>query len=410
MELIEFLSTAPHEKTRMFELSLTEYVLDNNSKCLCETLEKILLDDRYDDRTAYNAFYCLNIIHRRSKDFIKLSQLFNEYSQRFARHITFLHLKVLFEIESGSMYDYDEVLNITYRDSELFSDNAGFVHLFADVFVTIYENGYIRDKQIYLQQWYDLALSAVNSAIELDNEYAKYYCTKARILCIKNEFMEALTYIDTAISIEKSGRSDYVLRICNYQYHKMMINVCRKIYETELNQDRLNFDTGISESNIDNTLPTGKVDKDVVLPLSTPSAYSGNNPYAFVSYSHMDFDEAMSFIASLQEKDIPAWFDEGVEIGVEYAEYIADKLCHASAFILLITPNSIKSEFVRKELQMAIDLKMHPICIYLKETTLTPGVMIQLITYQQIHKLEMNDEAFWGKIIPTVKKKLGIKQ
>ena len=400
-QLIEFLASVPHEKTRSFELNLTEYVIENSSAHLCEALEKLLSAEQ-DDRVAYNAFYCLNIIYRRTKDFVKLSVLFEKYSQKFARHITFSHLKVLFEIESGSMYDYAEVLNVTYKDSELFSDNAGFVHLFADVFATIYENGYIRDKQAYLDSWYDLALNAVNRAIYLDDEYAKYSCTKARILVIKNEFMEAVSYIDKAIGIEKSGRSDYILRICTYQYHKMMINVSRKIYEESSRTMQITNNQIIQKNTIN------KDDEQNNINNTMPIAYCGKEPYAFVSYSHMNFDETMSFVGVLQKSNIPIWFDEGIEAGSEYAEIIAERLGHASAFIFLITPDSIKSEFVRKELRMALDLKIKPICIYLKKTTLTPGMEIQLNIYEQIRKYEMSDDAFWRKVMISVKNSLGI--
>ena len=166
-ELCNFLSNVPNERQRSYELSLTDYVLKNNSAQTINDLTQIA-DKHPNQQIAYNAFYCLNIIFRRAKDYFKVNNLFEKYTQRFSKHITFEHLKVLFEIESGSMYDYDEMLNVTYKDSELFFDNAGFVHLFADVFATIYENGYIHNMDAFLDGWYQLALNAANKAIELE--------------------------------------------------------------------------------------------------------------------------------------------------------------------------------------------------------------------------------------------------
>lgn len=413
-ELCNFLSNVPNERQRSYELSLTDYVLKNNSAQTINDLTQIA-DKHPNQQIAYNAFYCLNIIFRRAKDYFKVNNLFEKYTQRFSKHITFEHLKVLFEIESGSMYDYDEMLNVTYKDSELFFDNAGFVHLFADVFATIYENGYIHNMDAFLDGWYQLALNAANKAIELDENYAKYYCTKARILSINHEYDEAMNYINKAISIERSDHYDYTLRICNYQYYKIMIYVNKNIHLLKETYGKLPpafRDTLLSD------IPTTEnavsvTDKPVSASSSSeadvvPQAYNGTAPYAFLSYSHLNSTDAYHIISLLQENGINIWFDAGIEIGSEYAEYIAEKLSKASAFIILITPDSINSEFVRKELQMALDLKMKPICVYLKETMLSPGMMIQLNIYEHIKFYEITEEVFLARILPSLRKKLKI--
>ena len=412
----DFLSKVPHERTREYELSLTNYVLENNSPELRAELERITAEHS-DPQIAYNAFYCLNIIYRRAKDYFKVSKLFSRYTQKFAKHITFEHLKVLFEIESGSMYDYDEVLNVTYKDSELFNDNAGFVHLFADVFITIYENGHIRDKEAFLNEWYQLALGAVNKAIMLDENYAKYYCTKARILCVVNEFDEAINYINKAISIERSDRRDYTLRICNYQYYKMMINMNKKLFYMiesgafSANAGALAVQNAFSEAGVPVIAGSPVAAGNPAAPKSAavgkkPKAYRGKAPYAFISYSHVNSIEAYNLIALLQRNGVKTWFDEGIDVGVEYAEFIAGKLSGSSAFIILITPDAVNSEFVRKELQMAMDLKMKPICVYLKETMLSPGMMIHLNIYEHIKYYETTEADFLARIIPAINNKL----
>lgn len=407
-ELYDFLASVPGERTRHYELSLTEYVLERHSFELGSELEEIVRECR-DPQISYNAFYCLNILYRREKDFFKVSELFEKHSAKFSRHITFDHLKVLFEIESGAMYDYSTILNATYKDAELFDDNAGFVHLFADVFATVYENGHIHETDAFLAEWYRPALDAVTKAIRLDDTYAKYYCTKARILCIAHDYDEALNYINTAISIERSDRHDYALRISNYQYYKLMINVDKKLYHLtealagservfpkELLTDRFAFNESVSG--------------DLIHESDTkPKAYGGNAPYAFVSYSHLNAPEAYKVISLLQQNGINIWFDEGIEIGAEYADYIANKLSGSSAFLLLITPDSIGSEFVRKELQMAFDLKMKPVCVFLKETMLNPGMMIQLNIYEHIHYYEMSESSFLEHILPAIRNQLNAK-
>ena len=70
------------------------------------------------------------------------------------------------------------------------NDVAGFQQAFCNAFATICEQCNENDKQFIMSKWYDCALDRVNRAIVLDPGYAKFYCTKARILGFKNEKME----------------------------------------------------------------------------------------------------------------------------------------------------------------------------------------------------------------------------
>lgn len=377
-ELLQFLESLPNERTRQYELGATKFVMSNGSS----ELERLLLevvDGIYPGDTCYNAFYCLNIYYRHVKDYQKLSDLIEANAIRFELHITFDHLRALFYIESDGFYSYSELLRTTYKDSCLFSDNAGFVHLFADVFASVYEKGGLSAENTAADDWYDKALDAVNRAIDLDPSYAKYYCTKARILSFRHNYSQALDNINQAISYENSSRSDYALRIATYLYHKAMITSSAKFHQL---QERL--------QQLESLLPQVQIAQE---PESTDLIpYNGTDPYLFVSYAHDDKAAVFSLLQKLSDRGVRLWFDKkGIPSAVEFTEYIAQRIIDCSKVLFFISPTSVNRDYVRMEISHAIKHGKTPICVFLEETTLSPGMSMQLDRYQHVFKYDMTD-------------------
>ena len=220
------------ETRREYDLGITndlavKYLKDPQSE---EVLLELIQGDA-DDYVTYNAYYCLNVMYRRTKDYEKLGEIIKEYHSKFADHPSASHLLVLYYIETGYTSNYEEILKYAQNDALIFTDNAGFIHSFPYVVASLYESNVPEDKEEYFNRWYQSALDAVNAAIELSPEYAKYYCTKARILAMANRFKEAEQCVNKAISFEDSTRSDYFLRILDYHYYKTMLKTDEKLYE-----------------------------------------------------------------------------------------------------------------------------------------------------------------------------------
>lgn len=372
-EIADFFSHLPSEKTRAYELMLTNFALANMSNI--EFFYDLLDND--DEKISYAAFYALHIIHRRLKNYDKLDTLINSNHDRFMHHVTFDHLVSLFYIESDMLFDYDQLLNSTYKDTLYFDDNAGFIHLFADAFATIMENGTFHNRENFIQRWLPKALAAVEQAIALDPEYAKYYCTKARILSIEGKSFDAETNIAKAISIESSDRDDYFLRISTYQFHKAMIRSERRIQELLAN------------------INPSEATKNGIAATCSVKPYKGDDEYVFVSYSHLDSVDVYQTISRLQELGINVWFDKGgISASCEYAETIGSKIEAAKHVLIMISHNSVNSEFVRKELQMTFDCNKKPICIFLEQTELSPGMKLQIGIYQHIYRTGLNETEF----------------
>ena len=68
-----------------------------------------------------------------------------------------------------------------------------------------------------------------------------------------------------------------------------------------------------------------------------PSAYTGDQPYVFVSYAHEDEAAVFSDIRRLQDDGIDVWFDEGISPGSEWSEAIAERIQGCTRFLYFIT-------------------------------------------------------------------------
>ena len=55
-------------------------------------------------------------------------------------------------------------------------------------------------------------------------------------------------------------------------------------------------------------------------------SYSGAEPYLFVSYAHKDEAQVFPMIRALHERRCRIWYDEGIEIGVNWPQTVAERL------------------------------------------------------------------------------------
>ena len=233
--LLDALNRLPDDNTsREFDESATSLA---TKYCTDKDIDKDLLsliEECGDSILGYKAYYCLNIMYRHIKAYDKMKNIINRYHSTYERYPSSGHLLGLFYLETGEDLNRDKLIETTYKNRLKYDKNAGYVHLFADIIVTLYEKSSPIDKADFCLKWFDIALSAVEGAIELDDKYAKYHCTKGRILAMAKKYDEAEKSINRAISLENSKKNDYTLRISNYYYHKAMINIDRMLYELSM--------------------------------------------------------------------------------------------------------------------------------------------------------------------------------
>ena len=66
-------------------------------------------------------------------------------------------------------------------------------------------------------------------------------------------------------------------------------------------------------------------------------AYSGEGPYAFVSYAHADKVTVYKHMSWLRKNGVHMWYDEGIPPAGEWVEEIATAIKGSRLFLLFIS-------------------------------------------------------------------------
>jgi tetratricopeptide (TPR) repeat protein len=91
------------------------------------------------------------------------------------------------------------------------------------------------------------------------------------------------------------------------------------------------------------------------MPETTPSLHT-----VFVSHAHADNELCDRYVAALRERGLDVWYDRtNMQDGHFLSEQIAMELERRNAFVVLLTPASVASFWVRLEIQAYLDLLAH---------------------------------------------------
>lgn len=127
-------------------------------------------------------------------------------------------------------------------------------------------------------------------------------------------------------------------------------------------------------------------------------AYTGDEPYLFVSYSHRDSELVFPELEKLRSSGFNIWYDEGIEAGTEWTERIAEAIERSALFLFFVTPDSVASQNCRNEVNFAADRNIDIIAVHLKETRLTSGLSLTLATRQAILRYQIPSQDYHDKL------------
>lgn len=99
----------------------------------------------------------------------------------------------------------------------------------------------------------------------------------------------------------------------------------------------------------------------------------------FLSYSRLDAQQADMWVENLERSGYRVWIDRaGIRGGAQWKATIVRSIQEAQAVALLLSPNSARSDNVRRELDLACESRKLIIPVEIQPTRIPPELTYQL--------------------------------
>ena len=119
--------------------------------------------------------------------------------------------------------------------------------------------------------------------------------------------------------------------------------------------------------------------------MSLVSAYNGDKPFAFISYSHKDTDIVLQIVSQMQADGFRVWYDEGIKPGTDWDEFIASRINKSSYFIAFLSENYLNSTNCKDEMNYARDKSDNILLVYIEPVSMPSGMELRFGRSQAIH-------------------------
>lgn len=107
-------------------------------------------------------------------------------------------------------------------------------------------------------------------------------------------------------------------------------------------------------------------------------SYSGAEPYLFVSYAHKDEAQVFPMIRALHERLCRIWYDEGIEIGVNWPQTVAERLRDSALVLVFLSKNALASQNCLREIHFSVSQKKTLLVVRLDDSELPAGIGMQV--------------------------------
>ncbi|MFK7955599.1 MAG: toll/interleukin-1 receptor domain-containing protein [Lysobacterales bacterium] len=142
--------------------------------------------------------------------------------------------------------------------------------------------------------------------------------------------------------------------------------------------------------------------------IDTPfAAYTGDQPYIFICYAHVDARQVFDEMIWLNDAGVRLWYDDGVRIGSVWRQALAQALEGASALLFLQTAQSVESEFCLNEIRFALDEEKPVFVVTLEASRLPAELRLSLGSQQALVKDNYTVADYREKLLDTLRKNLG---
>lgn len=145
-------------------------------------------------------------------------------------------------------------------------------------------------------------------------------------------------------------------------------------------------------------------------------AYTGSEPFIFISYAHADRDIVFPIIELLQNNGYHVWYDEGLQYGNDWRDELEERIRCCHSFIFMQSARSVRSEYCKDEIYTADSEKkkrtresdgdedrMPFLTIKLEESEVTGGLRMILDSKQGVSGIDISAKEITQKLISSNK-------
>lgn len=120
-------------------------------------------------------------------------------------------------------------------------------------------------------------------------------------------------------------------------------------------------------------------------------AYTGNEEYLFVSYSHRDTEKVYKVLDALHDKKYRIWYDESCENGNDFRDELRQRIKGSSGVLLFVSSASMASPFCGMEIVVAREYGKKLFPIYLEDEAVVPPAFSILLANTHHSTIENMD-------------------
>ncbi len=124
--------------------------------------------------------------------------------------------------------------------------------------------------------------------------------------------------------------------------------------------------------------------------------YEGDKPYVFISYAHADEEKRREIVDLLSAHGVRYWYDNGLHHSDDFNLEIAEHLEKATACLLLLSPISAESTYVKNELNFANTHHVPIRTLLLEEFTMPLDIELMI---SRSHYLRMDKSSYMQQLI-----------
>lgn len=119
-------------------------------------------------------------------------------------------------------------------------------------------------------------------------------------------------------------------------------------------------------------------------------AYTGDEPYLFVSYSHRDVEQVYPILDALHDRKYRIWYDESCENGNDFREELRTRIQESEAILLFVSASSMASPYCGMEVIVACECGKRLFPIYLDDAVVPPAFELLLANTHHSTTSDMN--------------------